>query len=201
MKRIATILLIAVITLPSFALAQKRNTVQGAMSITTTTIIKQEKEKPEKEKKEKPEKEKKEIPSKSYNGKFQQSVEIEFGALGCINLGASYIAGYRFNNAVFVGGGVGFGYIASIARLFANAKFYLTKTRVKPFFDISVGGAIGYRELPYHDDIYYTGVLLNPQFGINIIATKKIDVDISFGVNYLPIHENVFPQLRAGISF
>ena len=69
MKRIVIVLAIVVIAFPMTVLAQKRNTVQGAMTITTTTIVQQEKpEKPKKEKKEK----------KSFNpvkSGWQQSVD------------------------------------------------------------------------------------------------------------------------------
>lgn len=81
-------------------------------------------------------------------GYFQQSAEMLFGGFSTVfETGANYIAGYRFNDRVFLGGGVGFSHTdidgkeydhydcfsLLQARLFLNAKFYLTKTRAQPF--------------------------------------------------------------------
>ena len=78
--------------------------------------------------------------------------------------GAFYEIGAMFNNSIFVGGGFGignisdnydYGYIPTkeqnryryqnffvkgfTAKVYANAKFYLTKTKLRPYFDLAVG--------------------------------------------------------------
>ncbi|MBQ5371824.1 MAG: hypothetical protein IIU53_03490, partial [Rikenellaceae bacterium] len=78
-----------------------------------------------------------------------------------MSLNAYYELGAMFNKSIFVGGGFGIGntfnnddYIQNpiydggngvtskgfSGKFYANAKFYLTKTKLRPYFDVSVGG-------------------------------------------------------------
>ena len=163
---------------------------------------------------------KKEKEKEKKPGYFQQSVDLEFGGLSeNINtaIGANYIAGYRFNDVVFLGGGVGLSMIDGYsysdpydacyygevqARLFANSRFYLTTTRLQPFFDISAG--ITYLEEERH---YYEyndwGIMLNPQFGVNYKIKEKLSFYINLGFQFMPLHddETSYPLLKIGVTF
>ena len=149
-------------------------------------------------------------------GYFQQSVDLEFGGLSeNINtaIGANYIAGYRFNDVVFLGGGVGLSmidgdsydacYYGEVqARLFANGRFYLTTTRLQPFFDISAG--ITYlEEERLYDEYNDLGIMLNPQFGVNYKIKEKLSFYINLGFQFMPLHddETSYPLLKIGVTF
>ena len=131
--------------------------------------------------------------TKSQKQGFQQvaeilgGLELEEQPLACIQ----YIAGYRFNNTVFVGGGIGGGYAQ--AQIFANAKFYFTSTRVQPTAELSVGGAFGNEE--------GLDALITPHLGINITTSSRLNYHFSIGVQILPIYAAVYPSLKIGVSF
>uniref|UniRef100_UPI0040579AC8 hypothetical protein n=1 Tax=Alistipes sp. TaxID=1872444 RepID=UPI0040579AC8 len=114
---------------------------------------------------------------------YQSTVGVSFtrgGGDGAGVLLFEYIGGYRFNNTVFLGGGIGLGFslghprletksheyqyyygqdelcpICSEGegfayRLFVNGRFYLSKTRLQPF----LGAAIGFEGYKTLNDIW-----------------------------------------------
>ncbi len=120
-------------------------------------------------------------------------------------LGASYTAGYRFNNYIFLGGGIGVsGYFCDYnyneyydgfaIPIFAKFRSYFTKTRCKPFFDLSFGIDLlieeGYENYDgyYSDNDYYTdvypGLHVNPAFGVSYQLNKKLEMYLSAGFRY-----------------
>lgn len=151
---------------------------------------------------------------KPRTGYFQQSAELVLGGLIYdikLTTGANYIAGYRFNPYIFLGGGLGVSYIDDgtlpymhtigecQARLFANAKFYLTKTRVQPFFDLSVGGI--YWDEWNNGSSTTSGLLFNPQFGINYKLNNKLNLYVNIGCQLHTPHSPIYPVLKLGVTF
>ncbi len=90
------------------------------------------------------------------------SYPLEKGYRGFVEASASWLGlpaqittthGYQINNYVYVGGGLGlmitsyYGSSVSIHKdkisvampIYANGRFYCTKTKVKPFFDVKLG--------------------------------------------------------------
>ena len=149
---------------------------------------------------------------------FQQSVELSLfnytkkqGFI--LPSGIDYIAGYRFNDYVYLGGGAGVGlFMMPILPKFeyhnlymdgadvnvdislhANFRVYLTKTRVQPFIDLSIGGKfpipskreLGFEFYNYNGSIEYSiaGVLLQSGFGVNYRINKKVGVYAKLNYN------------------
>lgn len=152
-------------------------------------------------------------------GYFQQSAEMLFGGSSTVfETGANYIAGYRFNDRVFLGGGVGFSHTdidgkeydhydcfsLLQARLFLNAKFYLTKTRAQPFFDLSLGGCAYWDRDDSWSDYEWGqfGLSAHPQFGVNYKLNEKISLYASIGYQlYTAYGGDHYPSLKLGITF
>ena len=133
-------------------------------------------------------------------------------------IGANYVVGYKFNNHVFLGGGIGMGYLALdtwyvvesdgfYAKLFANSKIYITKTKVQPFVDLSIGG-IYFKQANFKQtDIWDCntkrfGVVLNPQVGVNFKLKNKGAIFATVGGNIMPKYypEGYF-TLKIGYAF
>ena len=95
--------------------------------------------------------------------RFQQSVEFSSHMLYQYYISTKYIAGYRFNNWFFLGGGTGFTFntwpkgshehyysedyksisdkVVNIP-LFVHLRTYLTRSRVNPYIGLSAGGLL-----------------------------------------------------------
>lgn len=123
------------------------------------------------------------------------------------SLGVNYIAGYRFNNQIYLGGGVGVLWnmhegqaIRSLAMtydsnflnpglisvpIFAYFKANFIDRRCSPFFAISVGGNFSSKQTLILDlcDVQYStiGVFINPQLGINFRTTTKTSIYFTGG--------------------
>lgn len=229
MKRIVIVLAIVVIAFPMTVLAQKRNTVQGAMTITTTTIVQQEKpEKPKKEKKEK----------KSFNpvkSGWQQSVEVGlnmgFGDYWLWDVGVHYAGGYRINNTFYVGFKTGLDFVVlddaweeyeyyytntnynyqdtffpapSVVMLpiYVHFRAYLTKTRLQPFFALSGGAKIGFKRPTEASPVNYC---VEPAFGLNLRVSNRSSVYMQLGAPlqikpYCPYNGYISRRLSPGFS-
>lgn len=121
-------------------------------------------------------KEKKKL--KPVQPRFQQSVEFSFNLFEECYISTKYIAGYRFNNWFFLGGGTGFtfnpwktnthqhnyfsGSVYSISDkgvnipLFVHLRTYLTRSRVNPYIGLSAGGLLstkGHATCHYNDNL------------------------------------------------
>lgn len=137
--------------------------------------------------------------------RFQQSVEFSFNmSIGeAPYISTKYIAGYRFNNWFFLGGGTGFtfntwpnsshdhynysnGYeisdkVVNIP-LFVHLRTYLTRSRVNPYIGLSAGGLLttkgqttcGYIESGIIYDAYYVEYEFSNCRGM---------IEPSFGIN------------------
>lgn len=123
------------------------------------------------------------------------------------SLGVNYIAGHRFNNQIYLGGGVGVKLnmhggqaIRSLAMtydsnflnpglisvpIFAYFRANFIDRRCSPFFAISVGGNLSSKQTLILDlcDVQYStmGVFINPQLGINFRTTTKTSIYFAGG--------------------
>lgn len=142
---------------------------------------------------------------------FQQSVELQlfnYTYLQGFKIfdSANYIVGYRFNDYLYLGGGIGVGvltmprlpilkyhnlylegsYVKIYIPLYAHFRAYLTKTRVQPFIDLSIGGkfpipskislSVEYNNYNYPIEYCIAGILLQPGIGANYRINKKMGV-------------------------
>ncbi len=163
--------------------------------------------------------------------------------------GAYYEIGAMFNNSIFVGGGFGvgnisdnydYGYIPTkeqchpggygwscqdffvkgfTAKVYANAKFYLTKTKLRPYFDLAVGtGTINVTDhsvVLADDDLsvisnefkpwgYVWDFYVDPQVGLAYNIGRSVEC-VFVNVGYcVSISEQLIPaglQFKLGITF
>ena len=148
---------------------------------------------------------------------FEQSVEVGgfYTTDDWFFIGAKYIAGYRFNKTLFVGGGTGFEFevwdgIATIP-VFANAKAYIGNWRLTPFIGLSIGGRIDLtNDLP--NDHGYTikpfGIYCDPHIGVEY-TIKRYAFNLKLGwslVNYIDYYDGETgtesgPSLNIGEKF
>lgn len=165
------------------ATAQQLKTAQG---ITTITTI------------EKPKKEWKAVPIEKG---FEQSVELGAGPAvddDLCFLSAEYIAGYRFNDIFFVGGGTGFDWEVDEGSLampiFANIRAYaMPKSRWQPVFGLSAG--VVFKVDGVDDDYGYNtehspiGIHLNPTIGVNYRINQKYSCYCTVGYMLKTVEE------------
>ena len=117
--------------------------------------------------------------------------------------GINYIGGYRFNNYLFAGAGVGaeipFGrciwfdagdsYLTRGVTfpLFAHVRANFLNRRCSPFFALSAGArfmipqSISIRNNPDSYDYNYISAFINPQLGVNFRVTPKTSIYLSVG--------------------
>lgn len=158
-----------------------------------------------------------------------------------LTTGAFYEAGAMCNKSIFVGAGLDVSYVFDhyaseyireqdgnyyydeygiTANAYINAKFYLTKTKYRPYFDLSVGGAFCnglesiYEEVSKQWVKNYNrnefNVFANPQFGLSYNIGRSVN-DIFVNVGYflpfnvtnvkLPLDTNGSFTFKLGISF
>ena len=171
MKRF--IILAAVLLCAVAANAQQLKTAQG---ITIETYEPKPEPKPKKPKK-----------TLTHTGRgFEQSVEVgvspDLDMDAFLNL--EYIAGYRFNDYIFTGGGTGLEWYmnggALAMPIYANARiFLLPKSRWQPFISLSLGAIVpiaasGSKYQPH----------INPTVGVNYRINNKYSCYINLG--YMP---------------
>ena len=143
---------------------------------------------------------------------FEQSVEVGGFYTDWFFIGAKYIAGYRFNKTLFVGGGTGFEFavwdgIATIP-VFANAKAYIGNWRLTPFIGLSIGGRIDLT----NDYLGYTikpfGIYCDPHIGVEY-RIKRYALNLKLGwslVNTIDYFDGETgtesgPSLNIGVKF
>lgn len=133
---------------------------------------------------------------------FEQSVELgttpDFGYGFCF-LSAEYIAGYRFNDILFVGGGTGLELKLSAAYslaipLYATTRAYiLPKSRWQPFFGLSLGAVfrVGNDSWWHHSDV---GLHLNPSIGVNYRINQKYSCYCAVGYMYRDMESKYYDE-------
>ena len=120
---------------------------------------------------------------------FEQSVEV--GGHLCLDyisdflVSAEYIAGYRFNNYLFLGGGTGLelllNYNSLAMPIYANARLYLLpKSRWQPFVSLSLGALVRIAE---GDNLSYDDIQphINPSIGVNYRINSKYSCYLNLG--------------------
>lgn len=150
-----------------------------------------------------------------------------------MSLNAYYELGAMFNKSIFVGGGFGIGntfnnddYIQNpifdgsgwettskgfSGKFYANAKFYLTKTKLRPYFDVSVGGMFN-KTIVYHEKFDSKvsdefDFFVNPKLGLDYHIERNVEsVFLNIGYNICGLIWGMWPETGAvtinlGISF
>ena len=132
--------------------------------------------------------------------------------IGGINpsIGINYIAGYRINNLLYVGGGTGVNInlgagpsVRGIAKpysgtnvlnpclvsvpVFAYFRANFLNRRCSPFFALAAGGDFSGKQTLHLDlcDVKYntTGIFFNPQLGVNFRTSTKTSLYLATGFN------------------
>ena len=122
---------------------------------------------------------------------FEQSVEVGVHSelFYDVSISGEYIAGYRFNNYLFLGGGTGLEWYINggdcAIPIYANARLYLLpKSRWQPFVSLSLGALVPIAEGSgfYHYD--GTPLHINPTIGVNYRINNKYSCYLNLG--YMP---------------
>ncbi|MBQ7310846.1 MAG: hypothetical protein IJW88_04885 [Alistipes sp.] len=126
---------------------------------------------------------------------FEQSVEVGVHSelLYDAIISGEYIAGYRFNNYLFLGGGTGLEWYINggdcAIPIYANARLYLLpKSRWQPFVSLSLGALVPIAK--GSDSGYYrkhydgTQLHINPTIGVNYRINSKYSCYLNLG--YMP---------------
>ena len=122
------------------------------------------------------------------------------------HIGLSYVAGYRFNNKIFLGAGVGANinidngieYLTYYSKychlnlnklsipIYAYTRFNFINRRLSPFFALAIGANVsGKQTLVVNDNTnlkYNTSAFfVNPQLGINFRTTTQTSIHFTLG--------------------
>ena len=149
-----------------------------------------------------------------------------------MSLNAYYELGAMFNKSIFVGGGFGIGntfnnddYIQNpiydggngvtskgfSGKFYANAKFYLTKTKLRPYFDVSVGGMFN-KTIEYYEKFDSRvsdefDFFVNPKLGLAYHIERNVEsVFLNIGYDIYGLIWGMWPEtgavtIKLGISF
>lgn len=120
---------------------------------------------------------------------FQQEVNLNYalndGGKGGQSGLVDYVAGWRFNDWVFLGAGTGlhvfddwWGIYGLEIPLYAQTKIYFMKTRWRPFFITSVGMRLGCVNFNNNEVI---GAMFNTGFGVEYCISNKYAINYSMG--------------------
>ena len=189
MKKLFVILMAALIPAISFAhrgIPRSNNVSVSVKRVTETTVEKD---------------------YKTYNARvgFQQMAGINLGASFESGpfIGISYVGGYRFNDWLFVGGGIEYnpeiedGFEDFNLPVYAQVRTYFTKRIWRPYVSLSLGGCVchNYYDYDFSDDDYYYGFYGDFSIGVDAHVSEKFNVYMALGVN------NMGVQLKVGLSF
>ena len=140
-----------------------------------------------------------------FTSMIDVSYRLPFNALSG-NIGANYIAGYRINNSLLVGGGVGINYFlnsqpsqlsidtpcgvtltpsAITIPIFAYFRANFMNAQFSPFFALAAGYELSTKQI-LNLDLYSVeyntgGFFANPQIGINYRTTLKTSLYLAIG--------------------
>lgn len=134
---------------------------------------------------------------KGYQKSIEAGASIGVGDYSNNTFGIAMINGYRFNNCLFAGVGVGIGYSnalngvnikhgtteyrtdAYLIPVFANIKANLTTSKVSPFFQLNIGYTFDVNQ--YLRDA--PGFMIEPAFGIDFNLDSKKAIYVLAGFN------------------
>ena len=131
-----------------------------------------------------------------YQGEVSYAYSAGVGNVSLNGWNIQTVHGYRFNDYVFLGGGVGFiKYVDdAIIPVFANVKGYLGNSHlVNPFASIDLG--YGLRE--------NGGIYFSPALGIHLRAFRRLGAFASVGYQYSKMDAVAINNIniRIGLSF
>lgn len=147
--------------------------------------------------------------ARTYNAKvgFQQMVGVNCGAYEFedLSFGLYYVGGYRFNDVLFLGGGVECNtdfddfmeeyYIP----IYAQVRTYFTKRIWRPYVSLSLGGYYTNREWVYDSGYEYFreggGFYGDFTVGVDARITEKLNLYLGLGVNNMGVF------FKTGLSF
>ncbi|MBQ3248089.1 MAG: hypothetical protein IJB03_00320, partial [Alistipes sp.] len=108
------------------------------------------------------------------------------------SLSVEYLGGYRFNNTFFVGVGTGILFhfrgnrnLVNIP-LYANAKAYIGKYRLQPYFSLSVGGNFSTKRT--YDDVFEVGTsqfFVTPGIGLDVRFKSGSAISLQAGLQLI----------------
>ncbi|MBR7183705.1 MAG: hypothetical protein IKD41_06935 [Alistipes sp.] len=141
---------------------------------------------------------------------FEQSVEVGVHSelFYDVSISGEYIAGYRFNNYLFLGGGTGLEWYINggdcAIPIYANARLYLLpKSRWQPFVSLSLGALVPIAEGSgfYHYD--GTPLHINPTIGVNYQINNKYSCYLNLGYmpRWLYYYNDPCLTIRLGFTF
>lgn len=135
--------------------------------------------------------------------RFQQSVEFSSTMLNECYISTKYIAGYRFNNWIFLGGGTGFTFNLSPNNgshdhyysnayesisdkavnipLFVHLRAYFTRSRVNPYIGLSTGGLLSTKGQQRCYDS--AGLVVDEHEKVYEFSNCRGMIEPSFGIN------------------
>ena len=144
--------------------------------------------------------------AQAQNKGYEKSIELNGGIpidkYSKYSLGITMMNGYRFNDFFYLGAGVGYEYFNALyytsydyigkghsdrynsfngknmLRIFARVKANLTKTKVSPYFAGDIGYTIDFNA---NDCGSTTGLMFEPQFGIDFKLPEKIGLYFAVG--------------------
>lgn len=108
------------------------------------------------------------------------------------SLSVEYLGGYRFNNTFFVGAGTGILFHFKGNRnlvnipLYANAKAYIGKSRLQPYFSLSVGGNFSTKRT--YGGIFEVGTsqfFVTPGIGLDVRFKSGSAISIQAGLQLI----------------
>ena len=120
-----------------------------------------------------------------YQGDVSFAYGVGIGQISLDEWNIQTVHGYRFNDYLFLGGGVGiikytYDDAGAIIPVFANVKGYLGNSHlVNPFASIDLG--YGIREKG--------GIYFSPALGINIRAFRRLGVFMSVGYQHATAYD------------
>ena len=129
------------------------------------------------------------------------------------SLSVEYLGGYRFNNTFFVGAGTGILFHFKGNRnlvnipLYANAKAYIGKSRLQPYFSLSVGGNFSTKRT--YVGIFEVGTsqfFVTPGIGLDVRFKSGSAISLQAGLQLITTPtdhwiENVDKQIQYHISY
>ncbi len=126
--------------------------------------------------------------SEGYHGFVETGIGAGMGTYGLDMFKIDFVNGHRFNENVFVGGGVGFRQATasgfpSFIPLYANGRYNLTPSHnVVPFASLSAGVAFNST-----DGLNEGGLVINPAVGVHINKFSSFMINASIGYDLMDV--------------
>lgn len=188
MKRIILII-IASLLLPVSVLAQRGIPRDDKVTVSSTKVTKIKKSQTRTPK-----------TLKTYEAEvgFQQMPSINVGNIDFDNvaLGLTYIAGYRFNDWLFAGGGAEFNADVTGVKdfylpVYGHIRTYFSKWIIRPYSSLSIGGFAGSHENYGNDSGFYGSFTV----GADAHISDNLNMTLSCGLS------NMGVMCQLGFSF